>query len=126
MAAALQTLVHFAQERGGESWAFLGKMHELGESSDADHAAIGTLASELGIDHLVCVGAPEYGANIAASDVTSTHFCNNKAEALGVADNINPGDVLLVKASRSEKLEELAESISQQWLEKMKASEEKV
>jgi UDP-N-acetylmuramoyl-tripeptide--D-alanyl-D-alanine ligase len=125
MAAALQTLVHFAQERGGESWAFLGKMHELGESSDADHAAIGTLASELGIDHLVCVDAPEYGANIAASDVTSIHFCTNKAEALGVADNINPGDVLLVKASRSEKLEELAESISQQWLEKMKASEEK-
>jgi UDP-N-acetylmuramoyl-tripeptide--D-alanyl-D-alanine ligase len=100
-------------------------MHELGESSDADHAAIGTLASELGIDHLVCVDAPEYGANIAASDVTSIHFCTNKAEALGVADNINPGDVLLVKASRSEKLEELAESISQQWLEKMKASEEK-
>jgi UDP-N-acetylmuramoyl-tripeptide--D-alanyl-D-alanine ligase len=61
-AAALQTLVHFAQERGGESWAFLGKMHELGESSDADHAGVGTLASELGIDHLVCVGAPSYGA----------------------------------------------------------------
>jgi UDP-N-acetylmuramoyl-tripeptide--D-alanyl-D-alanine ligase len=124
MAAALQTLVHFAQERGGESWAFLGKMHELGESSDADHADIGTLASELGIDHLVCVSAPQYGSEIATGDTTTVHLCADKAEALKVASNINPGDVVLVKASRSEKLEELADAISAQWLVKMKESDE--
>lgn len=124
MAAALQTLVHFAQERGGESWAFLGKMHELGESSDNDHADIGTLASELGIDHLVCVRAPEYGRKIAAGAQTTLHLCADKTEALEVASQINPGDVVLVKASRSEKLEEVAESISAMWLEKMKESEE--
>ena len=126
-AAALQTLVLFAQERGGESWAFLGKMHELGESSDADHAGVGTLASELGIDHLVCVGAPQYGAQIAAGSATTVHLCADKAEALAVAAHINPGDVALVKASRSEKLEELADSISAQWMGKiqeMKESEE--
>ena len=123
-AAALQTLVHFAQERGGESWAFLGKMHELGESSDGDHAAIGTLASDLGIDHLVCVAAPHYGAAIAAESGTTVHLCIDKAAALAVAANINPGDVALVKASRSEKLEELAESIMQMWLTKMRESEE--
>lgn len=124
MAAALQTLVHFAQERGGESWAFLGKMHELGESSDADHGDIGTLASELGIDHLVCVSAPQYGSGIATGNSTTVHQCADKAEALKVASNINPGDVVLVKASRSERLEELAESISILWMEKMKVSEE--
>jgi len=129
-AAALQTLVLFAQERGGESWAFLGKMHELGESSDADHAGVGTLASELGIDHLVCVGAPQYGAQIAAGSATTVHLCADKAEALAVAAHINPGDVALVKASRSEKLEELADSISAQWMgriqemQEMKESEE--
>jgi UDP-N-acetylmuramoyl-tripeptide--D-alanyl-D-alanine ligase len=32
-----------------------------------------------------------------------------------IAENINQGDVLLIKASRSEKLEELADAISQQW-----------
>jgi len=127
MAAALQTLVLFAQERGGESWAFLGKMHELGESSDADHAGVGTLASELGIDHLVCVGAPQFGAQIAAGSATTVHLCADKAEALAVAAHINPGDVALVKASRSEKLEELADSISAQWMgriQEMKESEE--
>jgi len=126
MAAALQTLVFFAQERGGESWAFLGKMHELGESSDADHAGVGTLASELGIDHLVCVGAPEYGSAVPADSATTVHLCGDKAEALLVAANINPGDVALVKASRSEKLEELADSISAQWMAKMKESDENV
>jgi UDP-N-acetylmuramoyl-tripeptide--D-alanyl-D-alanine ligase len=115
MSAALSTLALFAQERGGESWAFLGKMHELGESSQSDHAAIGTLAQELGIDHLICVGAPEFAATMSKNGPTSIHLCNDKAEALRVAENLNQGDVLLVKASRSEKLEELADAISQQW-----------
>jgi UDP-N-acetylmuramoyl-tripeptide--D-alanyl-D-alanine ligase len=124
MAAALQTLVLFAQERGGESWAFVGKMHELGESSDADHADIGTLASELGIDHLVCVGAPQYGAALAPGSATTVHLCADKAEALDVAAHISPGDVALVKASRSEKLEELADSISANWMQKIKEIQE--
>jgi UDP-N-acetylmuramoyl-tripeptide--D-alanyl-D-alanine ligase len=115
MSAALSTLALFAQERGGESWAFLGKMHELGESSQSDHAAIGTLAQELGIDHLVCVGAPEFAATMDKNGPTSIHLCRDKAEALVIAENVNQGDVLLIKASRSEKLEELADAISQQW-----------
>ena len=122
-AAALQTLALFAQERGGESWAFLGKMHELGESSNTDHAAIGTLASDLGIDHLVCVGAPEYAASISASSATSIHRCADIAEAIEVANNLSKGDVVLVKASRSEKLEILADAISAQWLRSIQEGE---
>jgi UDP-N-acetylmuramoyl-tripeptide--D-alanyl-D-alanine ligase len=115
MSAALSTLTLFAQERGGQSWAFLGKMHELGESSQSDHAAVGTLAQELGIDHLVCVGAPEYAAAMDKNGATTIHICDDKAQALVIAENLSEGDVLLIKASRSEKLEELAEEISQQW-----------
>jgi UDP-N-acetylmuramoyl-tripeptide--D-alanyl-D-alanine ligase len=121
MVAALGTLALFAQERGGESWAFLGKMHELGESSQSDHADIGTLASELGIDHLVCVNAPEYASSAENGSHTTIHLCASKDEAGAIARNINEGDVVLVKASRSEKLEELAETISAQWSEGMVA-----
>ena len=121
MVAALGTLALFAQERGGESWAFLGKMHELGESSQSDHAAIGTLASELGIDHLVCVNAPEYASSAENGSLTTIHLCASKDEASVIARNINEGDVVLVKASRSEKLEELAQMISVQWSEGMAA-----
>lgn len=112
--AALRTLVLFAQERGGQSWAFLGKMHELGESSADRHADIGTLASELGIDNLVCIGAPEYSANLAKSNAMAIHLCTNKEAALQLAQEMRAGDVVLVKASRAEKFEEIAQGIQEQ------------
>jgi UDP-N-acetylmuramoyl-tripeptide--D-alanyl-D-alanine ligase len=118
-AAALRTLALFAQERGGESWALLGKMHELGESSAKDHAAIGTLASELGIDHLVCIAADEYASALTEQDAISVHRYLNKSGAADIAMNFNPGDVVLVKASRSEKFEELAEAVKGLWQKKI-------
>ena len=110
--AALRTLVLFAQERGGQSWAFLGKMHELGESSAGHHADIGTLASELGIDHLVCIGAPEYSSKISTSAATEIHLFKEKVDAVQLVHEMSAGDVVLVKASRAEKFEELAQAIS--------------
>lgn len=115
MAAALRSLVLFAQERGGQSWAFLGKMHELGESSPAAHAAIGTLAQEIGIDHLVAIGAPEYGN---PTGEMLTHHYPSIDEALAISDYFSAGDVILVKASRSEGFEVLAEKLEGIWLDK--------
>lgn len=112
MEAALRTLTLFAQERGGRSWAFLGKMAELGESSAHAHSQVGTLALTLGIDHLVCVDAPEYGPTQDAKGETTLHFCD-QGGAEDVATQIEAGDVILVKASRSERFEILAEKIEQ-------------
>jgi len=108
MSAALRTLSLFAQERGGQSWAFLGKMHELGESSAQLHAEIGTLAQVMGIDHLVCVGAPEYAGALGADSSIVVHQCRDQVQAQELGEHFAPGDVLLVKASRSEGLEKLA------------------
>jgi UDP-N-acetylmuramoyl-tripeptide--D-alanyl-D-alanine ligase len=115
MAAALRSLVLFAQERGGESWAFLGKMHELGESSAQRHAAIGTLAQEIGIDHLVAIGAPEYG--VSQGQMITHHYASID-ECLSMTDHFSAGDVLLVKASRSEGFEILAQKLENMWLDK--------
>lgn len=123
MAAALRTLVHLSQERGGESWAFLGNMRELGESSAIAHAEIGTLASELGVDHLVTVDAPDYASGINESSQVSLHQCHSRDEALTIASHLNRGDVLLCKASRSDGLEVLADEIEKMWLHKMSSSE---
>ena len=109
--AALRTLALFAQERGGQSWALLGKMHELGASSVASHADIGTLASELGIDHLVCIASPEYASNLGAKSATVVHLFEKKEAALELVEEMVQGDVVLVKASRAEKFEELAHGI---------------
>ncbi|MEY3686917.1 MAG: hypothetical protein RLZZ73_775 [Actinomycetota bacterium] len=115
MEAALRSLILFAQERGGEAWAFLGKMHELGESSASDHARVGTLAQELGVDHLVCIGAPEYARDIVVKDEAaesmSIHYCADIEQAQSLSLIINAGDVALIKASRSEHLELLSDYI---------------
>ncbi len=124
MAAALAMLAHLAQERGGESWAFLGKMNELGESSAQEHRNIGTLALKLGVDHLVAIDSPEYGQSLPEGSAMAIHYCTSRIEALEVARYINRGDVALCKASRSEKLELLAESIEEMWNEKALAFNE--
>jgi len=115
MSAAMRSLVLFAQERGGESWAFVGKMHELGESSAAQHQVIGTLAQEIGIDHLVAIGAPEYGNPMGQMLV---HHYASMDECLAMTDYFSAGDVVLVKASRSERFEVLAQKLESLWLDK--------
>lgn len=104
MEAALFSLRLFAQERGGAAWAFLGKMHELGESSGSEHLEISTLAKDLAIDHLIAINAPKYGES-------SLHFQDWQSALAQLSEDFSPGDVILVKASRAEKLEELAQAI---------------
>ena len=113
MAAALASLLFFAQERGGQSWAFLGKMHELGESGASASADIGTLASEIGIDHLVAVNAPEYGSGVGPMQY---HHVGTISQAADFVRHFAPGDVVLVKASRAEGFEILAEEIQSRWI----------
>ena len=110
--AALRTLILFAQERGGRAWAFLGKMAELGESSATAHQQVGTLAYQMGIDHLVCVDAPEYQPTQTVEGQTNLHLCD-RSGARAIAEQIEPGDVILVKASRSERFEILADEIEE-------------
>jgi len=116
MAAALRTLILFAQERGGRAWAFLGKMHELGESGASASADIGTLASEIGIDHLVVIDSPEYGTGVGPMQF---HHVASIQEATKFVAYFEPGDVVLVKASRAERFELLATEIAERWLSRI-------
>ena len=110
MEAALKVLSLLAQEKGGRAWAFLGLMHELGEASDQMHEEIGVIAQNLGIDYLAAINSKSYLKQINPSIVTVRHFDNWK-ESLSLFSEFNPGDVILVKASRAEGLEELASAI---------------
>ena len=85
VAAALRTLALISQESGGVSWAILGKMQELGESSAAEHAAIGRLVCEIGIDNLVVVGIKDYLADLDGASAVhyfDTKACNGNRRAL--------------------------------------------
>jgi UDP-N-acetylmuramoyl-tripeptide--D-alanyl-D-alanine ligase len=104
MRAALAYLADVA--RGRRTVAVLGEMAELGTEAPRFHREVGQAAREAGVDVLVAVGsalAREYGADTGAPDVPS-------AVQL-VRSVLEPGDVILVKASRSAGLERLADAL---------------
>ncbi len=117
MKAAVKSLAFLSQESGGQSWAILGKMHELGGSEKSGHEDVAQYCAEVGVDHLVSVGTELY--TLPAKKVSEgnllVHKCSNPQAVLELVNNFSAGDVVLLKASRSEKFEELANLIKDAW-----------
>jgi UDP-N-acetylmuramyl pentapeptide synthase len=91
-------------------------MHELGESEAREHQMIGQVCVDLDIDHVVCVAEPRY--EIKSSTTTKFHQALDKAQALTFMTHVEPGDVILLKASRAESLNELVAPMTAQWNER--------
>ena len=121
MVAALETLAHLSQERGGESWAFLGNMRELGEISAQAHASVAASAEQLRIDHLITIAAPDYRAGLSENSSVVLHEYQDREAALELVSHIHRGDVLLFKASRSDKFEEVAGAVEERWHKKLES-----
>lgn len=119
MKAALKSLVLLSQVGGGSSWAIIGKMHELGEMEKSAHLEIVKYAAQLGVDHLVSVATDLYGTGESKDllQEMSFHNCIDLAAVLELANNFSAGDALLLKASRSEKFEDIAQALTAKWME---------
>jgi UDP-N-acetylmuramoyl-tripeptide--D-alanyl-D-alanine ligase len=94
----------------------LGEMLELGDHSAAEHAALGALAAELGIDVLIAVGPPAADLLAGARRAGGTapkdvEVADAVAAVAAVADLVHPGDAVLVKASRAVGLERVAAAL---------------
>jgi len=115
--AAIKTLVLLSQESGGASWAVLGKMHELGEAEKSGHLEVVKYCQEIGVDHLVTVGTGLYKSeeNENSEKHLLIHNCANADTVLELVSNFSAGDVILLKASRSEKFEDLANLLRTKW-----------
>jgi UDP-N-acetylmuramoyl-tripeptide--D-alanyl-D-alanine ligase len=122
LTAALETLV--AIPATGNTFAVLGKMHELGETSDAIHFQMAKLATNLGVTYVIAVGesAKSYGLPRPATNLDSENGSDGAvqnsvwlpdfASACDyIVNEVNSGDILLFKASRAEKFEVLADQI---------------
>ncbi|MFI8290935.1 UDP-N-acetylmuramoyl-tripeptide--D-alanyl-D-alanine ligase [Streptomyces sp. ms191] len=117
MRAALRALAAMgraAQAQGGRTWAVLGRMAELGDASLVEHDAVGRLAVRLNVSKLVAVGDREaswlqLGAyNEGSWGEESVHVSDARAAIDLLRSELRPGDVVLVKASRSVGLEQVA------------------
>jgi UDP-N-acetylmuramoyl-tripeptide--D-alanyl-D-alanine ligase len=126
MQAGLQALAWIARGSSGagnrRSWAVLGEMAELGDDAISEHDRIGRLAVRLDVSRLVVVGmgrsmsAMHHGAVMEGARASE-----GEREAAIVADadaalallraELQPGDVVLVKASNAAGLGALADSL---------------
>ena len=103
MRAALE---HLAERAGtGRRVAVLGEMAELGAGAVAYHREVGVAAAELEVSELVAVGPLAHGYVESAGG----RWVATAAEAAELlSELIRPGDIVLVKGSRSVGLEAIA------------------
>ncbi|MBA3743141.1 UDP-N-acetylmuramoyl-tripeptide--D-alanyl-D-alanine ligase [Sporichthya sp.] len=114
MRAALNALVAIAGER--RSWAVLGEMRELGESSAVEHDAVGRLVADMNISRLVVVGDGARAAHAGALGARAwadapVFVADADAAAALLTKELAPQDVVLVKASRAAGLERVAAAL---------------
>ncbi|MDT5273398.1 MAG: UDP-N-acetylmuramoyl-tripeptide--D-alanyl-D-alanine ligase [Mycobacterium sp.] len=126
MRAGLQALAWISRSSGAgprRSWAVLGEMAELGDDAISEHDRIGRLAVRLDVSRLIVVGM---GRSMSAMHhgavMEGARGLEGEPEAAIVADadaalavlraELQPGDVVLVKASNAAGLGALADALA--------------
>ena len=110
MLAALQVLKELPCK--GRRVAVLGDMAELGTHSETAHAEVGKQAAETGVDQLFAVGkmAPFMARSARNAGLNRVIELADVDVACGALKSfLKPGDVVLLKASRAMRLEQIAE-----------------
>ena len=110
MVAALQVLKDLPCK--GRRVAVLGDMAEQGTQSEAAHEEVGRCAAENGVNQLFAVGkmAPAMARSARAAGLLRVIELADVDVACGALKSfLKPGDVVLLKASRASRLEQIAE-----------------
>ena len=111
MAQALEVLA----ARSGRRIAVLGDMGELGPGSAELHAELGRRVAEAGIDALLATGALMLHAVLAAAQAglggAARHHADFAALVEDLRATLRPGDAVLVKGSRSARMERVLDAL---------------
>jgi UDP-N-acetylmuramoyl-tripeptide--D-alanyl-D-alanine ligase len=120
MRAGLKALAWMSREAGEKrrSWAVLGEMAELGDDAISEHDRIGRLAVRLDVSRLIVVGtgrsmsAMHHGAVMEGSWGAEAAIVPDADAALALLrSELEPSDVVLVKASNAAGLGALADAL---------------
>jgi UDP-N-acetylmuramoyl-tripeptide--D-alanyl-D-alanine ligase len=116
MRAALKTLAVMGDGKARRTIAVLGPMAELGDETRDAHMDLGRFAVRLDVGQLVVVGEDAGGIHAGAVlegswGGESVHVPDVDAAIALLRDELAPGDVVLVKASRSAGLERVAAAL---------------
>ena len=117
MAAALRTFMEIPTI--GQRWLVLGGMLELGAAAEDLHNELGHFVAGLKDVALIAVGelgawiaAGAFEARMATDRIEICLDCSVAAEILRA--RLRPGDAVLLKASRGEKLERVLEALTKE------------
>jgi len=116
MRAALETLLDFVST--GKRIAVLGRMGELGDTSEPEHRALGAVIHQAGVDQLCVVGSGDAalisaGYLDAGGNPAKHHaFADHALCAAHLRATAGPNDLILVKGSRSAAMERVIEPFS--------------
>ena len=96
--------------------AMLGGINELGDLSEKEHRSIGEYVADCDIDVLVTIGEMASWIGEEAQkknpEIKLLHFEKKECLYPIIKELLRPGDVVLIKASRSFELDKLAEEIA--------------
>lgn len=114
--AALDLLTTLKISESAKRFAILGDMLELGNESESEHYRLGKIVAKRGVDTLIAVGsrAKDFlrGAKDGGmSEEVIFHFGNNREAGIFAQARIKPGDLILIKASRSMYFEEIVREL---------------
>jgi UDP-N-acetylmuramoyl-tripeptide--D-alanyl-D-alanine ligase len=110
MRAALELLADRAS--GRRRVAILGDMAELGPDGPRYHREVGAAAAELGVDVLVAIGPLARGYLDGAAGVGARWAPSLEEGLAAVREVVEPGDCVLVKASRAMGLEAVVDMLA--------------
>ena len=118
MKAALRTLVEL--EADGKRIAVLGAMGELGAETESGHREVGERAATLGVDQLIAIGenaklTVEAAQKAGLKKAVAVETTAQAAELL--EEFAKPGDLVLIKGSRTARTEQVIEEFGKRQLD---------
>ncbi len=110
VSSALDTLTHISKSKSARSVAILSDMLELGKDSALMHYTVGEGVRKKNIDLLLSFG--NLAKNICDGCGENSFYFKSKQKLLeNIGDFLKKGDVVLVKGSRANKMEDIIKRI---------------
>jgi UDP-N-acetylmuramoyl-tripeptide--D-alanyl-D-alanine ligase len=116
MSAALTSLESLAKETGQRAVAVLGDMGELGEHAEEAHRELGKQCAQLNLGQLIAFGTFSEELASSAESAGLRRECISNADHIDdiirrVNHVLRPNDLILVKGSRSMKMERIVQAL---------------
>ncbi len=111
---SMKAAIDILTSKEGRKIAVLGDMLELGDYTEQGHRDVGEYAKEHGVDILIGIGELSKEICKAFSESKGINLDSNEKSIEWLKNELQEGDVLLVKGSRGMRMEEIIEGLKEE------------